>query len=195
MGLSFDETKHIYKSDGLVIPSVTQIMQSSGLVNLEWISQEILDNTSDLGKKVHKTTELLDKGTLDIETLHPTLRNYLNGWIKFRKDFDFIPTEIELQLFHELYKYAGRIDRVGMIGKDLTLLDIKSGTKQKSHAIQTMGYKLLYDQNKKKPEQIKRRLIVYLSEDGYKIEEHKEETDKNIFLAALTITNFLRNNK
>jgi hypothetical protein len=195
MNLTFNDEKHIYKLDGLVIPSVTQIMHGSGLVDLEWISQEILDNTSDLGKKVHKTTELYDKETLDVKVLHPTLKNYLDGWIKFRKDFNFTPAEIELQLFHELYKYAGRIDRIGLIGKELTLLDIKSGTKQKSHQIQTMGYKLLYDQNKKKPEQIKRRMIVYLSEEGYKTEQHNNDTDRNIFLAALTISNYKRSTK
>ena len=195
MPLSFDDQKHQYKSDGLIIPSVTQVIRESGLVNLDWIDKELLEIKADLGKKVHSTTELYDNGTIDLDELHPILKAYLDGWIKFRKDYNFIPTEIELQLSHKLYKYAGRIDRVGLIGKDLSLIDIKSGTQQKTNAIQTAGYELLYNQEKKKTEQIKKRFIVYLSETGYKVEEHKNVNDKNIFLAALTITNYLRSIK
>ncbi len=192
MALTFIEDSHEYKDNGVVIPSVTQVMKTSGLVNLDWVSDEILESKSDLGKKVHSATELYDKNDLNINELHPKLRLYLDGWIKFRKDYNFTPTEIELQLFHKLYKYAGRIDRVGNIGKDLVIIDIKSGTHQKTHEIQTAGYELLYNQDKKKADQIKKRFIVYLSEKGYKVEEHKKQTDKNIFLSALTITNYLR---
>ena len=95
-------------------------------------------------------------------------------------------------MFHKLYRYAGRIDRVGTIGKDLVILDIKSGTIQKTHGVQLSGYELLYNQDKKKGEQTKKRFAVYLSETGYKITEYKSPNDKSVFLAALTITNYLR---
>ena len=192
--LSFDEDLHKYTdASGLTIPSVTQIMKTAGLVNLDWIPVELLEQKADLGKKVHSTTELYDKGDLDISELHPTLKAYLDGWIKFRKDFNFTSTEIEMQLLHTVYRYAGRIDRVGLMGSDLILLDIKSGTHQKTNAIQTAGYELLYNQNKKGKELIKRRFVVYLSTTGYEVEEHKSKNDKNVFLAALSITNYLSN--
>ena len=190
--LLFDEDKHQYQLDGMIIPSVTQILHDSGLVNLDWVDKELLEEKSDLGKKVHSATELYDTNELDIDRLHQTLKLYLAGWTEFRENYGFVPTEIELQLSHPLYKYAGRIDRIGFIGKDLTLLDIKSGTKQKVHGIQTAGYKLLYDCGKKKTAQIKRRLIVYLSETGYKVEENRNPQDMNVFLAALIITNYKR---
>lgn len=192
MSLSYDDVTHQYKENGVIIPSVTQVIKEAGLINLDWVEPELLRLKADLGKKVHLATELYDNNTIDLDELHPTLKLYLNGWIKFREDYDFSPTEIELQLYHKLYKYAGRIDRVGNIGKDKVLIDIKSGTHQKTNAIQTAGYELLYNQDKKKPGQIKKRLIVYLSESGYKVEENKNPNDKNVFLSALTITNYLR---
>jgi hypothetical protein len=157
-----------------------------------------LAEKADLGKKVHSATELYDMDDLNVSDLHPTLKTYLDGWIKFRKEFHFTPTQVELQMFHEVYRFAGRIDRVGTIsvpgvGSDLILLDIKSGTHQKTNAIQTAGYELLYNQNKKGKELIKRRFVVYLSPAGYEVEEHKNKNDKNVFLAALTITNYLNN--
>jgi len=190
--LAFDESRHIYKLDGIIIPSVTQILNEGGLVNLDWIDADLLADKADLGQKVHSTTELYDTQDLDFNKLHPTLKNYLDGWIKFRKDYDFIPAEIEMQLFHPVYRYAGRIDRVGFAKEDLTIVDIKSGTKQKVHALQTAGYKCMYDVGKKKTEQIKRRLCVYLNQDGYKVEEYKNTQDINVFLSALTITNYKR---
>lgn len=192
MTLVYRDDIHEYRENGLLLPSVTQIMKSSGLTNLDWVDPAILESRADLGKKVHSATELYDNGTIDLNELHPKLKLYLDGWIKFRKDYNFTPTEIELQLFHKLYKYAGRVDRIGDIDKDLVLIDIKSGTHQKTHAIQTAGYELLYNQDKKKSGQIKKRFIVYLSESGYKVEENKNPMDKNVFLSALTITNYLR---
>ena len=192
--LTFNEDLHKYTdANGLTIPSVTQILKTAGLVNLDWIPAEILEQKADLGKKVHSATELYDKEDLNFDALHPVLKSYIDGWVKFRKDFNFEPTEIELQLLHAAYRYAGRIDRVGMMGKDLTILDIKSGTKQKTHAIQTAGYELLYNQNKKAKELIKRRIVVYLSPTGYEVEEHKDKNDRGVFLAALSITNYINN--
>jgi len=183
----FNEEKHEYTLDGIVIPSVTQIIQDAGLTNFDNVNKELLDYKANIGRKVHTATELWDRGTLDGEGLHPILKRHLDGWIKFNKDFNFEPIKIEIRLFHATYRFAGRIDRIGMIDKDETLVEIKSGGKQKVHEIQTGGYELLWCQDKKK---IKRRIAVYLSEDGYKIEEHKNPNDKNIFLSALTITNY-----
>ena len=183
----FNEEKHEYTLGGIVIPGVTQVIQDAGLINFDGVNKELLDYKADIGRKVHSATELYDSGILDEESLHPILKGYFDSWVKFRKDFKFEPVKIEAQLFHPIYRFAGRIDRIGMIDKDETLVEIKSGGKQKVHEIQTAGYSLLWCQDKKK---IKRRIAVYLSEEGYKIEEHKNPSDKNIFIACLSIYNY-----
>lgn len=195
MNLTYNDTNHEYKLNGLIIPSVTQVLKGAGLVNLDFVNEDLLAEKADLGKKVHLTTELFDNGTLDIDFLHPTLKAYLDSWIKFKADFNFTPTDIELQLFHKLYRFAGRVDRVGLANGVLTLVDIKSGIHTKTHAIQTAAYTLLYNQDKKKGEQIKKRFTVYVKPEGYKVEENKGANDQNIFLAALTIHNYLRSSK
>jgi hypothetical protein len=188
--LTFDETKHEYKLNGLIIPSVTKIIGEIFPIS-DFISKELLEQKADLGKKVHKTIELNDSGNLDVGTLHPLLRKYLDNWIKFKCDYNFTPMDIELQLSHPLYKYAGRVDQVGLIDKDLTVLDIKSGAVQKTHSIQTAAYQSLYEINKCK---VKRRMAVYLSPDNYKIEEHKNKNDISVFHASLTIYNYKKTN-
>lgn len=189
----FDKTIHSFKLNGIKIPSVTQILDGAGLNDaIKFIPKEILDAASDLGTKVHRTTELFDNNTLDIDFLHPVLRNYLDQWIKFRKDYDFVPTEIELIKYHSLYKYAGIIDRIGTARGKLTLIDIKSGIYTKTHEIQLAGYEILYNGSFPTKDHIKQKLLVYISENSYKVVECKNPNDKNVFLSALTIHNYKR---
>lgn len=188
--LTFNDKLHEYRLNDVVIPSVTQVIKDAGLTNFDWIDPNLLERKADLGTKVHLTTEYYDKSILNLDSLNPVLLEYLESWIKFRKDYEFEPTEIELQLAHPLYRFAGTIDRIGYIKNGLVLLDIKSGTIQKVHEIQTAAYELLYNQGKKRSDQIKRRLAVYIREDGYKVQEFKNKNDANVFLAALTISNY-----
>lgn len=193
MTLEFNPELHQYKADGLVIPSVTQVLKAVGLVNFDFVPADVLQAAADKGTKVHQTTELFDKGVLDEERLHPILQNYLNSWKKFRTELQFDPIEIESLKVHELYRYAGTLDRVGTINKNKkVLIDIKTGVKDKSHSVQTAAYKLLYDQKLSPKEKIKERFIVYLSEDGYKIELNEDQNDERVFLAALTLFNYTK---
>jgi len=191
--LTFEEENHIYKLDGVNIPSVTQITKEAGLMDLSFVKKELLEYKADLGKKIHSTTELYDNNNLDLESLHPVLKGYLNGWIKFRTESKFIPILIEYRRFHPLYRYAGRIDRIGTIENVLAELDLKSGVHHHSYAIQSAGYTELYNYGKPKNEQVKKRFTLYLKEDGtYSLQEHKNPNDKTVFLSALTVTNYLR---
>ena len=196
MGLEFTAENHEYKYDGVQIPSVTQIIKDAGLVNFNFISDELLEAKADLGNKVHKSLEFLDKGILNIDELHPKLKSYLPGWEKFKKDFSFVIEENELIMYHPTLRYAGTIDRVGLVNGSRSIIDIKTGIAIKSHCIQTSGYAELYNYSKPKEKHIKRRLAVYLTPENYKVIEHKESSDRNIFLAALTIANYhKRSNK
>lgn len=189
----FDKATHTFKLNGIKIPSVTQILDGAGLNDaIKFISKETLDAASDLGTKVHRTTELYDNGTLDIDFLHPVLRSYLDQWIKFRKDYDFMPTGIELIKYHPIYKYAGIIDRIGTSRNKLTLIDIKSGIYVKTHEIQLAGYEILYNDILLHDKKIKQKLLVYISENSYKVVECKNPNDKNVFLSCLTIHNYKR---
>lgn len=189
---TFDDRTHQYLLNGVQIPSVTQVLMEAGLVNLDFISKDLLEQKADLGIKVHLTTELYDQGNLILESLHPTLLAYLNSYIKFKMDYNFIVQDIELKSYHKLFRYAGRIDRIGTVSGKLSIIDIKSGTVQPTHALQLAGYSELYNQDKKLKDQIRKRYCVYLSQDGYVVKEYNNPTDKNIFLAALTITNYKR---
>lgn len=197
--LTFEEDKHLYQLDGVTIPSVTQVIKGAGLIDLSFVKKDLLEYKADIGTKVHLTTEYHDNDNLDIESLHPMLRGFLNAWILFRNQSGFKPIATERRLYHPIYRYAGTIDRIGTIANKICQLDIKTGVAHHSYAIQSAAYTELYNYNKKKAEIVKRRLSVHLKEDGtYTLVEYPDK-DYNkhlkVFLAALTITNYMRNPK
>ena len=196
---TFDEKTHTYRLNGVKIPSVTQAIDEAGLMNLSMVDKNLLKAKADIGDKVHKTTELYDRQRLNMETLHPVLKSYLNGWIKFKEDFHFFPVYIEYKMYHPLYRYAGKIDRIGTLinsrvkSSILAQVDIKTGVPFPSYALQSAGYTEMYNNGKPKRQQVQRRFAVYLHEDGtYKVHPYEDPRDIKIFLSCLTITNYKR---
>lgn len=191
--LIFDEEQHKYTYNGVVIPSVTQILQTAGLSSFGNINESVLQEAGERGKLVHQYTEDYDNGVLDLDLLSSTYRGYIDSWASFIKDYNFVPQYVEVPLAHKWLKFAGTIDRVGTINKDeLIILDIKSGVKTPEVAIQTAGYKILFESNF--GVKIKKRLAIFLKPTGYKVEVFTKKADENIFLSALNITNWKRSN-
>ncbi len=184
---AFDPESHVYTLDGLVVPSVTQVLQGAGLVDFSHVSKGVLDRASAFGTAAHMATALEDEKSLDIFSMDPELQGPVDAWNKFKQDIGFIPEIIEIPLYSDKYKFAGTPDRFGMIDKDKVLVDIKTGAMTKATAIQTAGYEILA------PYKIKRRIGVQLLMDGtYKVHEYKEKSDKAVFLSALNIFNYKR---
>lgn len=172
---------HVYSNEGKILPGVTEIIDSAGL-------KSSYDSGTtyylDLGTAIHKLFELYD--TDDLGEFLPAYQPYLDNWIKFRKDYKDL---------------------------DETILDIKTGQKYKWHPIQTAGYQILYEYSRPQGNlievrlqsesfagtidraysstgRIKKRMVVYVSSEEYKVIEHKNENDLAVFQAALTLYQF-----
>lgn len=188
--LTFQEDLHEYRLDGVTIPSVTQVLQVTGLSDVSKIPAAVLYRASLFGKAVHKAIELYTKGTLDIESLDPNLIPYLNGWKAFVDDFGYVSKGREHRFYHQTYRYAGTIDQIGEITKGRhigeAIGDIKSGCPAPSHKYQLNGgYKLAVKAN---------TFILYLNPEfkpkGYKvIFSTNSKQEQSVFLSALTIYN------
>lgn len=192
--LTFIPETHTYLVDGVEVPSVTQVLRDSGILDYRFVNQEVLHRASRFGTAVHRATELWDKGTLNMDTLAPALLPYLEQWIAFRKDFGFVPELIEYQDYSRKYRFGFTLDRRGMFGKSSfagkrALVDIKTGIDLPGFRIQTGAYDGAHNELFPK-EKIKIRVCVLLGPDSYKIEEHKDKSDFSTFLACLQIYNF-----
>jgi len=182
--LEYDNATHTYKVDGVVYPSVTQVLREAGLIDDTWFTEE----GAERGKEVALITELYDKGELDEALLtktRPQYMGYLEAWKKFLRERVFVVVTIEERLYEHAYCYAGTSDRrVSLIdGTGRTLVEIKTGAKAWWHRYQTAAYMAVRG--------ALNRMAVYLKPDGkYTCDPHDDYPhDIDVFRAALCIAN------
>ena len=72
--LEFIEETHTYIYDGVILPSITQILKTKFGKKYNGISKEILNKASQRGTEIHKAIE--DYETKGSETPYKELRNY-----------------------------------------------------------------------------------------------------------------------
>lgn len=87
---TFNPEGHIYKLDGIIIPSVSQVLPYSFYGNDSEYNKE-------RGSLVHKMIELYNMKNLDEESLDPVLIPYLQGYKKFVAE-NGIPKNIILDI-------------------------------------------------------------------------------------------------
>lgn len=189
----FDEPTHVYRLNGVVIPSVTTILRP--LYDFRMIDPAILHAKAALGTAVHRACELLDNDDLDQETdegkagLEP-IAGYLAGYVKFKAEVRPVVLENESRLFHPVHRYAGTIDRRYTINRDLWDIDLKSTVAMSPLVgLQTAAYSELFKANgdRRRP----RRGALQLFPDGkYKLWEFKDPSDIAVFLSLLNIHRF-----
>lgn len=171
-GLEFNPNTHTYTYRGRRIPSVTQLLDSFGLITgQEWFRPEHAER----GQAVHAGIHLLHEGTLDWSTVAPSIAPYLAAYEQFEKDFNLSSYLSEKPLASERYFYAGTFDFLGWAREKLVLIDFKSGLYSAWMDIQLELYHRLLMENADAlgldhmPED---HMIVQLRNDGsYKIHE------------------------
>ena len=144
--LEFIEETHTYIYDGVILPSITQILKTKFGKKYNGISKEILNKASQRGTEVHKAIE--DYETKGSETEHKELRNY--KFLKKQFKFECLQNEIPVVLFKDDKPIAaGRIDLVLKEGNNVGIGDIKrTSTFDKEYvAYQNNLYRLGYQQS------------------------------------------------
>lgn len=157
MNTEFDPITHIGKVNGVIYPSVTQLLTEFGLQDLSRVPEDRLEYKRVLGTRVHAATVLLDNGSLDEEhfgTNFPECVPYLNAYRKFREIEGFTPIVKEVRLFSKKYRFHGAMDEVsthdGRYGDRLCIIDYKCVFRMyNSVGPQTAGYEILVKENSK----------------------------------------------
>jgi len=183
--LTFDAEKHEYRRDGIVFPSVTQVIESVAGSRFANITAEDLEFACQRGTVVHTITELHDLGTLDKHSIDPALRGYYAAYIAFLEDCSPKWDKIEHRACDETLGYAGTIDRIGEMNGRGVILDIKTGVKSCWTGVQLAAYANIIKDKKSK------RFGLHLGGDGkYQLEQYGYPMDWNVFLSALNIYKF-----
>lgn len=141
--LKFYDDKHQYEVDGVIVPSVSEIIRFISREvygDIEAFNRNVLDNAADRGTRVHKACESLDL-TGEVECDEDIL-GYVQAYAKFLSKHRVKWEIIEQPLYNAELNYAGTPDRYGFVDDVRVLADIKTSCSVNTRLItaQLNGY-------------------------------------------------------
>lgn len=177
--IKFDPSVNKFTLGGLVLPRVTEIIDSAGLVDKAWFTDEHRLR----GQAVH-TAVLYDiQNDLDKSSIHESIAGYLRGWFLFKSETNFKPIVdlCEKRHWHPLYKYTGMVDLFGPLNYYPAIIDIKTGNAPTA-CYQTAAYAEFPAYKGYMPKRYDLRLFP----DGtYTLKWHRKQDDFLTFLSFL----------
>jgi hypothetical protein len=189
---TFDAERHLYLVQGRPVPSVTQVLHSAGLsADYSMVALEVLERKRIIGEYVHKATQYLDEGSLDLETVDPEIQGYLAAYEKFIRESGFQPQLIEHRLVGRINGMlcGGTIDRTGAMAGKLWIIDLKCIERlYPAFALQTAGYELLLPKPVVPPFKYARAVLQLKRDGSYKLMSFNDPADSDVFRAALVVT-------
>jgi len=195
--LEFDAPNHIYRYDGRVVPSVTQILGEWILVNGFYvntyktkvvIAESAMKDAADHGTAVHQGVNILLTDHLNWNELHPSLRNPLKEFGRWHIEHGPELVSIGYKMYSKRYGYAGTPDPfyVLKIGRRYVLcfVEIKSG----AHLLagpQIAAYIQMYREHSKFKGDVQRWVLELPKEGAYKFERCGNRLDWAFFESCL----------
>ncbi len=142
--LEFDDEAHVYIADGVIVPSVTQILKTK-FNDYQFVSRAVLEQASEKGTALHKAIETYE--TTGQESDLKEFKNYLF----LKKHFGFKNISNELPVIYEedgRVLFAGQLDQIIEIYGKRGINDFKrvSAPNKEKIAYQLNLYKMAYEQ-------------------------------------------------
>ena len=186
--LLFFDQGHKYTLDGEELPSVSELCRFLSREIYGDLAQWRLDNAAELGAAVHKACEVLDKyGQVDVQD---GILPYLQAYLKFRREHAVDWQKVEYATHHPSRRYAGTIDRYGLVDGMPALVDIKTSyTIHKPLCAAQLNLYCMMLEAEGRP--VGQLYILHLKKDGgYKLQPF--ERDDALPDALLTLHNALK---
>jgi hypothetical protein len=186
----FNEANHVYTLDGRALESVTQVLASERLIDTTFCDEEGRTR----GTYVHAASEMIDRGTLDWDSLDPVLLPYCEAYAQFLADTKPEIILSETPMYHPAHLYAGKPDRIMKLNGVTVVIDLKSGAPVPGTALQLAAYRELARASRGII--CSESLSLYLQGDGnYRLHEYLNHARSyNIFLAALAVVRWRKEN-
>jgi hypothetical protein len=200
MMLTFDHAAHRYALEGVIVPSVTQILKASGLIDFSGIPVGTLNAALERGTVVHEAIHFFNDGDLDLDQFRedfPAYVGYLEGWLSFCDQRHFVPVLNEHRVASPRHLVAGTLDSLGLLDGQAVLLDFATGRPSDvCKWLQTAAYELLAREWAAEDPALAaffdahgfvKRYAVALRKDGtFRLEGYTAPSDAREFLALLT---------
>lgn len=130
--IKFIENGHYYvNSKGVIIPSVSDLVDFHFEGTYQNVPDYILEAAADYGTKLHALLEDYDNGDLNIEHLHyskidPNLKHGVDTYLELKKKYMIYPKSQEIIINYQ-ERYAGRYDK---LDAQNILWDVKTTSKK-----------------------------------------------------------------
>ena len=134
--LTFDSEKHEYKLGDEEVPSVSRILQASG-INQDYSNLNAY--YAKRGNRIHNLIRWELQQGLDSSKVDPEIRGWLIRFKRFAGLAQLKPKLLEKALYCPVYGYAGTIDFFGEAFGHDWLLDWKRPGFDESHRVQLAG--------------------------------------------------------
>lgn len=161
--MKFYDEGHIYEYRGERIPSVSEILRFMSREVYGDIDKYVLDNAAQRGTAVHSATEALDRyGTVECSE---DIYGYIQAYARFLNEHTVEWKYIEAPIAHRRMKYAGTIDRAGIVDGCFAIVDLKTNAAIKKPLVkaQLNGYRKLLTERR---ERIENLYCLQLLPDG-----------------------------
>lgn len=179
----FDPIKHEYFSlSGERKPSVTWILQQSGLVDFSFLEDEVRERAMARGKSVHWMLELEDQGRLNYRTVPKALRPFRKAYLDWKKASGFYPELIEHR-FISRFGFAGTLDRYGRLPAcemfprgSKAVIDLKTGSAQDAVRFQLAPYTIGVCDKPVVAKSIRRIALILRPDGSHQVKEFYRDT-------------------
>lgn len=122
--IEFIEEGHIYLMDGVIIPSVSEILHFIFPNKYAGIDKEILNKKAEYGSKIHETIECIEQNKTFPEL--DSIQEFSISQYKRLKEKYKIEVIDQEQMINFKDKYCGRFDMIANVNDFYSLCDIKT---------------------------------------------------------------------
>lgn len=135
--IDFLEEPHIYLVDGILTPSVSEILHFMFPDKYSGVPDWILERKAEYGTKIHESIEMYEANiktmskeesfdiTIQAQKLTYIQEASLKQYIKLKNKYKIEVLDQEMMIHYKNY-YAGRFDMIAKINGNLCLCDIKT---------------------------------------------------------------------
>ena len=202
--LTFSEEGHVYRLDGVVVPSITQCLECVQWDQFDFVDRKLLALRAAEGSMLHRMIEFYeatgeftasDCARTDAEwEMMCDLLDDLDAYLEFKRSTGFIVETTEQMVASARYGFAGRLDLTGRFpdDDDLHIIDTKrTAAIPKSVGLQTAAQELAYRETFDIPDSVHiERHALHLRLGKYKLARQIGRRDRATFLACLTATHW-----
>ena len=193
--LKFEEKRHVYRLNGIMIPSVTTIMKPLSQTLYKGVDEDMLSKAAHKGTVVHNAIE--NYFLYGVEDIDMTYWLFFKAFMDWVKDYNPEPLHNEFAVYHKALRYAGTVDMIAEVDGKVTLIDFKTSVavNKMLTSVQLEAYEKALASH---GVHVEEKAILHLKSNGlyeWVVHELNDNEAWETFGALLTVNNHIKKYK